>query len=116
MTWLDEAAAALEVEPLGRRESADVLNAGREVAHAVERRLTPLAAFLVGASVQRRIDAGTAREEAFAQALAALRTVIPTETAPPVGPDRSGQERSGQERGGPGVSGQERSSKSTLDE
>jgi hypothetical protein len=116
MTWLDEAAAALEVEPLGRRESADVLNAGREVAHAVERRLTPLAAFLVGASVQRRIDAGMAREEAFAQALAALRAVIPTETAPPVGPDRSGPDRSGPDRGGQDRGGQERSSKSTLDE
>jgi hypothetical protein len=78
MTWLDEAARALEVDPLGRRESADLLNAGRDVARAVERRLTPLASFLVGASVQRRIDAGAPREEAFAQTLAALRAVLPS--------------------------------------
>jgi hypothetical protein len=79
MDWLDEAAVALEVEPLGRRESADLLKAGRDVAHSVERRTTPLAAFLVGASVQRRLEAGTPREEAFAQALSALRRVIPSQ-------------------------------------
>jgi hypothetical protein len=89
MTWLDEAAAALEVEPLGRRESADVLNAGREVARAVERRLTPLASFLLGASVQRRIDAGTPRVDAFPQALAALRAVVPMD--PTDDTERSGE-------------------------
>jgi len=77
MDWLDEAAAALGVDPLGRREAADLLKAGRDVAHAVERRLTPLSSFLVGASVQRRIDGGTARDEAFTDALRALRSVIP---------------------------------------
>ena len=85
MDWLEDAAAALEVEPLGRREAADVLNIGRDVARAVERRATPLAAFLLGASVQRRVDGGIPRDDAFPASLAALRGVVPADPHPSEG-------------------------------
>jgi hypothetical protein len=82
MDWMEHAAAALEVEPVGRREAADVLKVGRDVARAVERRATPLATFLLGSSVQRRVDAGMPRDEAFRTALSALRHVVPAGPEP----------------------------------
>jgi hypothetical protein len=42
----------------------------------VERKITPLATFLLGAAVQRQIGHGRTQEEAFDQVMASLRTIL----------------------------------------
>jgi hypothetical protein len=74
--WLDELAAALEVEPLGREEAGRLLRATREVAHRVERKDAPLAAFLLGAAAAR---SGTGRGEALSGALERMESILPAE-------------------------------------
>jgi hypothetical protein len=51
------------------------------VAHAVERKVTPLSTFVLGMAVQERAAAGEARGEAFTNAIATLRAALP-----PAGP------------------------------
>ncbi|MFL5798258.1 MAG: DUF6457 domain-containing protein [Actinomycetota bacterium] len=80
--WLDELAAALGVEPLGREESGRLLRATREVAHRVERKDAPLVAFLLGAAAG---GSGEERGAALAQALDRLEAVLPPEPAEPRG-------------------------------
>lgn len=75
--WLDEVARALGVDPLATGDAEELLEIARDVAHGVERKVTPLAAFLLGAAMQRRVDAGTSRPEALAAAVADLRTHLP---------------------------------------
>ena len=53
-----------------------LLGAARDVAHGVERKLTPIATYLLGAAVQRRVSAGETRASAFAAALADLERAI----------------------------------------
>jgi hypothetical protein len=53
-----------------------LLVAARDVAHGVERKITPLATFLLGAAVQRQIGHGRTQEEAFDQVMASLRTIL----------------------------------------
>jgi hypothetical protein len=52
-TWIDRLAVALDLEPLAPSEVDALLTAAREVAHGVERRVTPLTAFLAGVAVGR---------------------------------------------------------------
>jgi hypothetical protein len=78
MEWLDQLAGTLGVDPLGAEEMNDLLDAARDVAHGVERKVTPLAAFQLGISVERRIAAGADRTEALATAMADLRTTLPS--------------------------------------
>jgi hypothetical protein len=80
--WLEELAAALGVEPLGREETGHLLRATREVAHRVERKDAPLAAFLLGAAAAR---SGEGRSAALAQALDRLEDILPPEPAEPRG-------------------------------
>jgi hypothetical protein len=68
MEWLDELAATLEVPALTDAEAEALLVVSREVAHGVERKATPLAAFLLGRAVERR-----GGEHAFTEALGVLR-------------------------------------------
>lgn len=75
--WLDEVARALGVDPLAEGDADGLLDVARDVAHGVERKVTPLAAFLLGASMQRRVDAGASRPEALAAAVADLRAHLP---------------------------------------
>jgi hypothetical protein len=77
MGWLDELAAALGIDPLGPDETSDLLDAAREVAHGVERKVTPLAAFLLGMAAERRVAAGQGRDDALAGALGDLRAALP---------------------------------------
>ena len=77
MEWLDQLAEAFGVDPLGPDETTDLLDAARDVAHGVERKVTPLASFLVGMSVQRRIEAGTGRGDALAAVLSDLKASLP---------------------------------------
>jgi hypothetical protein len=76
MEWLTQLATALDVEPIDEGRRADLLDAARDVAHEVERKVTPLAAYLLGTAVGRRIASGQTSDEAFAGALADLRGAL----------------------------------------
>ena len=81
--WIDELAAALEVDPLTADETRDLLGAARDVAHRAERKITPLSTFLVGIAVGRADAAGTQRTQALAGALRSVRTILPADTDEP---------------------------------
>lgn len=75
--WIDQLAAALGEEPLSQEETNRLLGVARDVAHRVERKVTPLAAFLLGSAVGRNVSAGAPRSEAMAAALETLRSALP---------------------------------------
>lgn len=75
--WIDRLADELGEEPLSDREVARVLGAARDVAHRVERKTTPLAAFLVGAAVGRRLAGDDERGVALEAALGTLEGLLP---------------------------------------
>ena len=76
--WMDEAAGALREEGMQPEEVAIVLRLARDVAHGVERKMAPIAAFLVGSAVGRA-DAvrGGHRLEELRAAAATIRPLIP---------------------------------------
>jgi Domain of unknown function (DUF6457) len=74
--WLMNAAAMLDVEPLDEDRQERLLGVARDVAHGVERKLTPIATYLLGAAVERRVAAGQDRAEAYAGAVADLERAI----------------------------------------
>lgn len=76
-TWLDDLARALGRDPLSEADVETLLGVAREVAHRVERRITPVSTFLLGAAVGHAEAAGTSSSEALAQALATLRSLLP---------------------------------------
>ncbi len=63
--WLEGLARTQGVDALSDGEIESLLNVARDVAHRVERKVTPLAAFLLGMAVERRMSAGAPRGEAF---------------------------------------------------
>jgi len=75
--WLDDFARALGERPLEREELGAVLALARDVAHGVERRLAPLASFVAGMHVQRRVAEGAGVSDAVEEVRAAARTLIP---------------------------------------
>lgn len=75
--WIDDLAAGLGEAPLDPRETATLLEVARDVAHRVERRVTPLSTFLLGTAVGRGLAAGEARAEALERSLAVLRSLLP---------------------------------------
>jgi hypothetical protein len=77
--WIDQLAVALEEEPLSREETNRLLGVARDVAHRVERKVTPLATFLLGSAVGRTVSAGAGRSDAIGAALETLRSVLPEE-------------------------------------
>jgi hypothetical protein len=70
MEWLDEMAEALGVPALNEAQAEALLMVAREIAHGQERKITPLAAFLLGRAVQIRAD----DPAAFAEILANVRS------------------------------------------
>jgi uncharacterized protein DUF6457 len=72
MEWLDELAGTLGVDPLTDAQAEALLAVSREIAHGVERKATPLAAFLLGRAVEQRGGG----EDAFPAALAELREAV----------------------------------------
>jgi hypothetical protein len=76
-TWIDDLARALDDEPLSPEDVETLLAIARDVAHRVERRITPLSTFLLGAAVGRREAAGAGRAEALALTLETLRGILP---------------------------------------
>jgi hypothetical protein len=83
VTWLDQLAEALGVDPPSQAETGRILAAARDVAHSVERRITPLSTFVLGMAVERSVADGTPREAALDRAIDALRRSIPSEAAEP---------------------------------
>ena len=63
--WIDRLAAALGEDPLTDAETTRLLGSARDVAHRVERRITPLAAFLLGTATGRRLAGGASRDDAW---------------------------------------------------
>jgi hypothetical protein len=75
--WIDDLATSLHVTALTPDEVEHILAAAREVAHRVERRLTPLATFLAGMNAgQLRAD-GMQHHEAVMAAITALQGQLP---------------------------------------
>ncbi|MGQ0671010.1 MAG: DUF6457 domain-containing protein [Actinomycetota bacterium] len=75
--WVDRLAESLGEDPLGDAETARLLAVARNVAHRVERRITPLATFLMGAAVGRSLAGGAPRGEALAAALETVASLLP---------------------------------------
>jgi hypothetical protein len=75
--WTERLARALDVPPLSPGDEALLLDASRDVAHAVERKQTPLTAFLLGVAVGRDVGTGVARDDALDRALTVLAGVMP---------------------------------------
>jgi hypothetical protein len=74
---LDRLAQALDVEAATSAEVAAILTVARDVAHTMERRITPVSTFLLGIAVQERVAAGAARGDALTAAIADLRSAMP---------------------------------------
>jgi Domain of unknown function (DUF6457) len=81
--WIDGLAEALGVEALSSPETERILRVARDVAHRVERKDTPLAAFLLGMDVARRTTSGTARGVALDDAIATMDALLPPATERP---------------------------------
>jgi hypothetical protein len=77
--WIDELAAELGEDPLTRDEVVRLLNAARDVAHRVERKITPLASFLLGTAVGRAEGGGLSRDRALEGTFATLERLLPPE-------------------------------------
>jgi hypothetical protein len=76
-SWMNELAAALGEEPLSHQETASLLGVARDVAHRVERKVTPAATFVIGCAVGRRLADGSGRAETLAEALERVRGILP---------------------------------------
>ena len=77
MEWLDRLAQTFELDAPTNQEIVAVLDAARDVAHGVERKITPVSTFLLGMHVERRVSGGTSRQEALTSAIAALEATLP---------------------------------------
>ena len=76
MDWVDGLAAELGLDALSKHETEHLLSASREVAHRVERKVTPLAMYVVGLSVGREM-ADRTRDDAIEDAVHALLLRLP---------------------------------------
>ena len=77
--WIDELARAVGEDPLTSAEKTRLLDAARDVAHRVERKMTPLSAFVIGCAVGRRLAAGADRAETLSATLRELESRLPPE-------------------------------------
>ncbi len=78
--WIDELARTLGEQPLTSAETAQLLDAARDVAHRVERKMTPLSAFVIGCAVGRELAGGADRAETISRMLSQLEAALPPET------------------------------------
>jgi Domain of unknown function (DUF6457) len=77
--WIDELATTLGEEALTPSDRNALLGAARDVAHRVERKITPLSTFLLGEAAGRAQASGSGRDEALRNVLARLASLIPVE-------------------------------------
>jgi hypothetical protein len=77
--WIDDLARTLGEEPLTSAETAQLLDAARDVAHRVERKFTPLSTFVIGCAVGRQLSSGADRTESIAATLRQLQAGLPPE-------------------------------------
>jgi Domain of unknown function (DUF6457) len=75
--WIDELARNLGEEPLTPAEMTDLLDAASNVAHRVERKMTPLSAFVIGCAVGRKLAGGADRAEVLSATLNRLEALLP---------------------------------------
>ncbi len=76
MDWVDGLASELKLEGLSKHETDHLLSAAREVAHRVERKVTPMAMYVVGLSVGSQL-ADRSRDDALEDAIHALLLRLP---------------------------------------
>jgi hypothetical protein len=76
LDWVDRLAAELKLDSLSKHETDHLLSASREVAHRVERKVTPLAMYVVGLAVGRQL-ADRTRDDAIEDAIHALLLRLP---------------------------------------
>ncbi len=95
MDWVDRLADALDLEPLSGQEVDRLLRTSRDVAHRVERKATPLTAYLVGLAVGRGVAQGASREAAFGEALDAVLVRLPEIERPQQPPGAEGPDTGG---------------------
>jgi hypothetical protein len=76
-SWIDRLAVSLGEDALTPGETARLLGLARDVAHGVERKITPLAAFLIGSSVGRSLARGTPRTDALDAAFRTVQALLP---------------------------------------
>jgi hypothetical protein len=81
--WIDGFAETLGIEPLSVPETERLLGAARDVAHRVERRITPLSTFLLGIAVAEGMSKGATRDAAMDDTLATLGRALPEATEAP---------------------------------
>jgi hypothetical protein len=79
--WIVQLARTLGEEPLTPAETTRLLDVARDVAHRVERKMTPLAAFMVGCAVGRELASGAGRIETLSETLSQLEATLPPETS-----------------------------------
>jgi hypothetical protein len=77
--WIDDLSRAVGEEPLTAAEMEQLLDAARDVAHRVERKMTPLSAFVIGCAVGRELANGADRRETIGATLRHLDDVLPPE-------------------------------------
>ena len=75
--WIDRLAQALGEDPLSNTEVNELLDVARDVAHRVERKITPLSTFILGTAVGRELAAGAPRDRALPRAIERLRGELP---------------------------------------
>ena len=76
-SWIDQLAETLGEEPVSAPETSELLTVARDVAHRVERRLTPVSTYVLGLAVGRRMAAGERRADALAAETERLRSILP---------------------------------------
>jgi hypothetical protein len=77
--WIDELARSLGEAPLTSDETTKLLNAAGDVAHRVERKMTPLSTFVIGCAVGRSLASGGERSETLSDTLRRLESLLPPE-------------------------------------
>lgn len=75
--WIDQLAEALGEDTLSEVETAQLLGVARDVAHRVERKITPLASFLLGCAAGRSMAGGASRADAVGAAMETVRSLLP---------------------------------------
>ena len=75
--WIDGLARNLGEAPLTSAETTQLLSAAGDVAHRVERKMSPLLAFVIGCAVGRKLANGADRTEALSDTLRQLEALLP---------------------------------------